>query len=208
MKRLLLISLSLIIFCGVQAQAGKTEVLQDLERNSHSNQDVAVTAVLKAASRLFADPNDLTSVILIVPKDSIVEVINQDPDFLYVFYEGYEGYILRSHADIKEPPVQVRQQIQQQVNIREAQPAEQQARRVVSRFAYLEGKYGSSMAARLDAGKIWKGMTAEMVQDSWGVPQKINRVISGNNIREEWIYRNSWLFFENDRLLEWGPVRR
>jgi hypothetical protein len=64
------------------------------------------------------------------------------------------------------------------------------------------------MAARLDAGKIWKGMTAEMVQDSWGVPQKINRVISGNNIREEWIYRNSWLFFENDRLIEWGPVRR
>ncbi len=208
MKRLLLISISLMMLCVMRAQTGKTEVLQDLERNNQGGQDVAVTAVLKSASRLFADPSDLTSVILIVPKDSIVEVLNQDPDYLYVFYKGYEGSILRSHADVKEPQVPERQQVQQHANVQEAQPAGQEPRRVVSRFAYLEGKYGSSMAARLDAGKIWKGMTAEMVQDSWGVPQKINRVISGNNIREEWIYRNSWLFFENDRLIEWGPVRR
>jgi hypothetical protein len=115
MKRLILISkrLSLMIFCVVRAQTGKTEVLQDLERNNQGSQDVAVTAVLKAASRLFADPSDLTSVILIVPKDSIVEVLNQDPDYLYVFYEGYEGSILRSHADVKEPQVPERQQVQQ-----------------------------------------------------------------------------------------------
>ncbi|MFO7620277.1 MAG: hypothetical protein R6W81_03310, partial [Bacteroidales bacterium] len=85
---------------------------------------------------------------------------------------------------------------------------QQTQKEVISRFAYLEGKYGSAMAARLDAGKIWKGMTKDMVQDSWGTPQKINRVISGNIIKEEWIYRNSWLYFENDNLVEWGPVRR
>ena len=62
------------------------------------------------------------------------------------------------------------------------------------------------MAARLIAGKIWKGMTTDMVQDSWGTPKKINRVISGNIVKEEWIYMNSWLLFENDTLSEWGPV--
>jgi hypothetical protein len=64
------------------------------------------------------------------------------------------------------------------------------------------------MAARLNAGKIWKGMTAEMVNDSWGTADKINRIISGNVVKEEWIYRTTWLYFENNTLLEWGPVRK
>lgn len=209
----MLFSFSLFIFCGLAGQAGRTDLLQDLEGSIPGSQEALVTATMKSASRLFADPNDLTSVILIIPSGSEVEIVKRDTDYLYVVFEEYEGYILSRHAEIKEPPAQVRQQTQQQVQqlpvTREAQPAVvQEPRRVVSRFAYLEGKYGSSMAARLDAGKIWKGMTAEMVQDSWGVPQKINRVISGNNIKEEWVYRNSWLFFENDRLIEWGPVRR
>ena len=63
------------------------------------------------------------------------------------------------------------------------------------------------MAARLGAGKIWKGMSAEMVRDSWGSPSKINRVI-GNNVREEWVYRNTWLFIENNTLVDWGPVKQ
>lgn len=208
MKRLLLFSVSLIIFLGLQGQAGRADILQDLERKIEGNQVIPLTAVMKSAGRLFADPNDLTSVILIIPKDSVVNVLVQDTDHLYVDFQGYEGYIRKNQAVINEPPVQARQQLQQQVPVAEEQPVQQQVRSEISRFAYLESKYGSSMAARLDAGKIWKGMTTEMVQDSWGTPQKINRVISGNNIREEWIYRNSWLFFENDRLIEWGPVRR
>jgi hypothetical protein len=64
------------------------------------------------------------------------------------------------------------------------------------------------MASRLIAGKIWKGMTGEMVRDSWGKPSKINRVISSNTIKEEWIYRSTWLYIEDDVLMTWGPVQR
>jgi hypothetical protein len=63
------------------------------------------------------------------------------------------------------------------------------------------------MAAKLMAGKIWKGMSAEMIKDSWGSPRKINRVISGNLIKEEWIFKNTWLYIENDILADWGPIR-
>ena len=62
------------------------------------------------------------------------------------------------------------------------------------------------MAALLFAGKIWKGMSSDMVKDSWGAPLKINRVI-GDVVKEEWIFKNSWLFIENDHLVEWGPVK-
>ena len=50
-------------------------------------------------------------------------------------------------------------------------------------------------------------MTGEMIIDSWGNPSKISRVISGDNIRKEWSYSNTWLFLSNDRLTEWGPSR-
>ena len=88
--------------------------------------------------------------------------------------------------------------------VQETQPVQEQQQ---SRFSYLENKYGSNMAARLTSGKIWKGMNSEMVRDSWGPAEKINRVISGNIIKEEWIYTNTWLYFENNTLVEWGPIR-
>jgi hypothetical protein len=60
----------------------------------------------------------------------------------------------------------------------------------------------------LNAGKIWKGMTAEMVRDSWGTPSRINRGSGNNNSQEEWIYKNTWLVIENNTLVEWGPIRK
>ena len=47
-------------------------------------------------------------------------------------------------------------------------------------------------------------MNSEMVKDSWGTAEKINRIISGNIIKEEWIFKNTWLYFENNTLVEWG----
>jgi hypothetical protein len=63
------------------------------------------------------------------------------------------------------------------------------------------------MAARLYEGKIWKGMNAQMVKDSWGSPKKINRVISGNIVKEDWFYNNTWLHFQNSTLADWGPAK-
>ncbi len=97
---------------------------------------------------------------------------------------------------------------QTQQNQYEQQALQGNQNQGMNRFSYLENKYGTNMATKLISGKIWKGMNTEMVKDSWGKAQKINRVISGNTIKEEWIYRNSWLYFENDELIEWGAAKR
>jgi hypothetical protein len=204
MKKLIFSILLLAMIFSAQAQANRTDILQDLEQNQIADQDVTTTtATTTAATRLFADKYDLTSVILIIPSGSKVEVLGSEENYLYVIFEEYEGFIRSRHAAIDKAPVETGQAIQEQ----EEQPVQQQEQEV-SRFTYLQNKYGTNVAAKLNEGKIWKGMTAEMVNDSWGTPQKINRVISGNNIREEWIYTNTWLFFQNDRLREWGPIRR
>jgi hypothetical protein len=205
MKKLILIAVLLTGFISMQAQSDKAAILQDLEKNQPANQNVSLTATLKSSSRLFGAKDDLTTVILIIPSGSVVNVLDSDSTYLHVTFEDNEGYIFRRHAVIDKSQVVAPRQVQQQESVQEEQPVQEQQ---VSRFSYLESKYGSNMAARLSAGKIWKGMNSEMVKDSWGSAEKINRVISGNIIKEEWIFKNTWLYFENNTLVEWGPIRK
>jgi hypothetical protein len=206
MKKLIFSTLFLIIIVSLQAQVNRTEMLQDLENNQSAKKDQSITATLKSSSRLFGAKDDLTTVILIIPSGSTVKVLGSDSTYLHVVFEENEGYIFKKHAALNEAPADT-------VTVRQPEPVvqeqEQQApQKQVSRFSYLESKYGSNMAARLIAGKIWKGMTAEMVRDSWGSPVKINRVIRNNSAKEEWIFKNTWLYIENNSLVEWGPISR
>jgi len=228
MKKIFLFFIFVFAAVSINAQQDKAELLQDLE-NDHAlnpvneiqtdiseDQDVMMIAKLKSAARLFGDKYDLTSVIMVLPADTELEILDSDSTYLHVIIEDYKGYIYAKHAIISEAarPVSPEPEVvEEQAVVPEPEPEPVQEtvqpvqEREVSRFTYLENKYGSNMAARLMAGKIWKGMEAEMILDSWGNPGKINRVISGNVIKEEWIFRNTWLYLENDILTEWGPIR-
>jgi hypothetical protein len=208
MKKLLFSSLLLTIFISAGAQLSRTELLQSLEKNQSAGQQVTIT--LKSASRLFADSHDLTSVITIIPSGSIVSVTGYDSTFLQVNYEGENGYIYATHAILNKTPVTntpaaslpVAQE-DQEVHRETAARQQQQS----SRLSSLIKKYGYNIAGKIYDGKVWKGMTAEMVQDSWGSPRKITRVVSDNIIKEEWFYRTTWLYIQNNILAEWGPIK-
>ncbi len=210
MKKLIPITITLFLFLPTGAQVLRQEMLQDLESNQQqTNQVQQITATLTSATRLFGEKDDLTAVILVLPSGATVQVLDVDSVYMHVVFEDVEGYIFSRHAIVDDTPAIAVQQVQQKEQPeeevqQEVQPEQQE----ISRFTYLENKYGSNMAARLMAGKIWKGMTTEMVSDSWGTPLKINRSITGNYVKEEWIYRNTWLYIENNNLRDWGPIRR
>jgi hypothetical protein len=204
MKKLISITCFIFLIVFARAQGNKSDVLQSLEGSNKGTQNQNVTATLKSASRLFSAKEDITSVIVIIPSGTIVTVLGSDSIYLNVSFEDNQGFIYRRDANINTTPVAVSSPIKQENVGQKDQQAEEKQ---VSRFTYLENKYGTNMAARLAAGKIWKGMSGEMVRDSWGSPLKINRVI-GNNVREEWIYKNTWLFIENNTLVDWGPVKQ
>jgi hypothetical protein len=205
MKKIISIAFLIIFILAGKALANKADILQDPEYNNTLNQNVITTATLTTSSRLFKAKEDLTSVILVIPSGSIVTVLGSDSTYLHVTYEENEGFILKRHAVIDKSPVVTTQVAATQPKVQETQPLQTQ---VMNRFTYLENKYGTSMAARLYAGKIWKGMNSEMVKDSWGSAIKINREVSGNVIKEEWIYKTTWLYFENNTLVDWGPVMK
>jgi len=210
MKKIIFSGLLFFAISSVNSQEAKTDVLRDLEQNETVAQTAISTAKIKSATRLFKDRDDLTSVILVIPPDSVVNVFGSDDTFLHVVFEGNEGYIYTRHAEINKsvaaskPAAIEPTDAQDERYSQEAKPVQRQK---ISRYAYLENKYGPSLAARLYSGKIWKGMNAQMVKDSWGSPKKINRVISGNTVKEEWFYNNTWLNFQNSTLTQWGAVR-
>ncbi len=206
MKKLIISFLSLFLICAVNAQTSKTIALQDLENAQPGVQELKLTALTKASTRLFREKEDLTTVIMIIPKGSTVNVVGSDSTYFHILFEDNDGYILRRHAVLEDPIDVSRPAIQKAEPVQAEKPVVQQEQQQ-SRFSYLEDKYGSGMAAKLIAGKIWKGMSSDMITDSWGKPQKLNRVISGNIVKEEWIYKNTWLYLENETLIEWGPIQ-
>ncbi|HNR41693.1 MAG TPA: hypothetical protein PKL65_05635 [Bacteroidales bacterium] len=212
MKRLAFSVFAFLTCVAAYPQEKNTEIPQEFVKNKDAAQDAPVTATIRSATRLFSDRNDLTSVIMVIPKDSTVVVLGSVEPFLNVTFAGMEGYIYARHAEVHkpvaaaEPPLpSPSQRTSDDRDIPSTRPVQQ--RQKASRYEYLQHKYGAALASELYAGKIWKGMTGQMIRDSWGSPIKINMVISGNNTREEWIYRNTWLYLRNGELLEWGPVR-
>lgn len=192
MKKILSVIISVLFIMSATAQT-----------NSTKNQNV--TATLKSSSRLFSVKDDMTSVVVIIPTGSTVRVLDTDSTYMHVTYEESEGYIFSRTATIDKNPVNIAQMIQNQPQAAAPQTANEQP---LSRFSYLEKKYGTTMATRLYSGKIWKGMNSDMVKDSWGTAQKISRTINGNTVQEEWRYKTTWLYFENNTLMDWGPVKQ
>jgi len=61
-------------------------------------------------------------------------------------------------------------------------------------------KWAHGMWDAIKAAKIKIGMTPEMVEMSWGKPQKINQTAGSWGIHEQWIYEDQYLYFENGTL--------
>jgi type II secretory pathway pseudopilin PulG len=218
MKRIILIvtAIALPLFV-VASQQVKTEVLERLEQGSQTQQLKGVT---KGGLRLFGEKDDLTTVIVIVPAGTEVDILSQDGDYLLVRYGDYTGYLIAGKVEVKGPVQTVQQQTVQQQQVAQQQGVQQQKvqqqqgvqqKKPISaenRMSYLVNKYDRSIASRIYAGKIWKGMSSDMVRDAWGEPDRTNTVTVEGVIKEEWIYRSTWLLIEQGKLKEWGPVGR
>ena len=51
------------------------------------------------------------------------------------------------------------------------------------------------------------GMTPEQVKASVGRPDRINRTVFSTGTHEQWVYSDSYLYFENDVLTSWQTSR-
>ena len=67
MKNLITSVIALLLACQINAQGN----LEDPEKTQSAQGSVAMKATLTSASRLFKDKEDLTSVIVIIPAETV-----------------------------------------------------------------------------------------------------------------------------------------
>lgn len=61
-------------------------------------------------------------------------------------------------------------------------------------------KFGSTYGTLIADGKVRIGMSKEMCRASWGEPNDINKTTGSFGVHEQWVYYNSYLYFENGKL--------
>jgi len=47
------------------------------------------------------------------------------------------------------------------------------------------------------------GMGSNMVKASWGEPEDINRTVGSFGVHEQWIYGDTYVYFEDGILTSW-----
>jgi hypothetical protein len=66
-------------------------------------------------------------------------------------------------------------------------------------YKYIQEKYPEYLESVLNK-KLKIGMPKDIVILSWGKPEKINKSVYGNIIKEQWVYNNQYLYFEDGIL--------
>ncbi len=74
--------------------------------------------------------------------------------------------------------------------------------------AYLIAKYGREDGLKVFMGLVWKGMTENMLRDSWGNPDKIDKSVYTYGAFTQWYYGDIIYFFKNKKLIDWEEKRK
>jgi hypothetical protein len=71
------------------------------------------------------------------------------------------------------------------------------------RYSFYTRKYGQENGNRVFEGKVWKGMTENMLKDSWGKPDKTHQNNYKWGVFTQWYYGDITYFFKNGKLTDW-----
>lgn len=72
-----------------------------------------------------------------------------------------------------------------------------------ARLKEMVEKYGKSNGKRIADEEIWIGMKREMLIDSRGYPDDINRTVVPGNTHEQFVYGSQYIYVENGVVTAW-----
>jgi len=201
----ILLGFLLIVPLNAQQFTEIERKLNQLEQNStKSNIQTEATdtsfksnGVTSSGCRLYSDIGNLSSVIAIIPADTRIFIVDIMDEYYYIKTEDNQGFVKKSKIKPDQSYIEKPSEVLNKPDT---------AKVFSSKLEYLRYTYGWETAQKIFDHKIWRNMTTNMVEDSWGRPDKINRIISSGQVKEEWIYPSTYLIFLNEKLMDWGPV--
>ena len=93
----------------------------------------------------------------------------------------------------------------------EAAIEKEKKKEALARKKYLCRKYGEEIGVRLWQGRLWIGMTSDMLLEQKGRPSKTKRTVYKNKTKNRWYYlsangRRAYLtvILENGKVVSWS----
>jgi len=132
-------------------------------------------------TEIFENPDNDSKVVCKIAKGEKVEIIDYQTHYFKVKYSEYIGWLSKYNIEItrKIQDLKVQKLVQ---------------------------KYGIDITKDIIDEKIWLDMTREMVIDSWGIPKKVMRTVGKTGENEQWLYDNTYLYFQNGKLVSWQDL--
>lgn len=124
------------------------------------------------------------------------------PLFAQITVEEYNSELqsLSSKKDkLKKEIVQLKTGID---SLRSLKPELEQNLITAYRQLYIL-KYGNEIGQRVAYGQVWKGMSGQMMYDSWGEPDKIETNKEKWGTFSQWYYGDVIFFFRDHKLIDW-----
>lgn len=160
--------------------------IKDLEtkKNAILNEEPEFleTTTVNAAG-IYENPDNSTKIVCKIAKGEKIEILDYQTQYYKVKYSEYIGWISRFDIGITRKIHDLKIQT-------------------------LVQKYGIDIAKDIIDEKIWLEMTKEMVIDSWGLPQKVMRTVLKSGENEQWYYENTYLYFQNGKLISWQDLQK
>lgn len=158
-----------------------------------------------------------------VHKGDSVQVIDFNKDYYKILYDGIYGWVYKEFVKGGEDLAIFRDKYESVQNEQKAaDKLEQQKRAEQARLerekeeneelienyrkrkSSLTRRFGSSTTSKILNNQVWIGMTKEMLGESLGHPQDINRTVTAGNVSEQWVYgRGRYVYLDNNIVTSW-----
>jgi DNA-directed RNA polymerase subunit RPC12/RpoP len=69
-----------------------------------------------------------------------------------------------------------------------------------ARLIESHAEWPDEILGTIACGQVQIGMTPEQARAAWGAPEDINRSVGSWGVHEQWVYGNTYLYFQNGKL--------
>jgi hypothetical protein len=197
----------------VEGEYLKIETLLNQKR---FEQNIGETYICMRNTGIYEKPGGLSMISAIKEKSKVI-ILEESGGYYKVTYGSVTGWVIKAalmsevnyNRRNEAEKAKALAEIQNQKEIKKADSIasakELQADKVAlaERKTELIKKYGTEVAQKILAKKIWIGMTTEMALESWGEPDDNNRSVGSWGVHEQWIYDDTYVYFENGKLTSW-----
>jgi hypothetical protein len=90
---------------------------------------------------------------------------------------------------------------------RDERKREQERQQIRSAYVQAHPERPEKIKTAIADGKIILGMSADDTRASWGQPDKVNRTVTAGGVSEQWVYGDTYVYFEDSILTSWQDTR-